>query len=90
MRGKYSPTVNDAYYKDQEWWHKYVATGNDEWSLYDPEGYDSYGYDEHNRDRAGNYEWDYYPTDNEDWDINYAYEDALDEWRFDGVKPVSR
>lgn len=88
MRGKYSPTVNAAYRKDQWWFEKYARGAS-----YDPEGFDSYGYDKNDRDRAGNYEHEYYSNDapwdcDDDW--NNAYEMALDLWGFDGVKPAMR
>lgn len=92
MRGKYSPTVSRAYMHDQDWWRKY--TGEDEFTYnqYDPEGYDSYGYDKDDVDRAGNHESDYYGNDAwaEDEDYNIAYDTAYDEWIFDGVKPVRK
>jgi hypothetical protein len=92
MRGKYSPTVTAAYMKDQKWWDKY--SGNDKpdvYNQYDPEGYDSYGYDKNDVDRAGNPECAYYSNDGDydrDEDYNIAYDTAYDEWGFDGVKPV--
>lgn len=96
MRGKYSPTVTLAYMKDQNWWHKYFATKQptdvDFMSQYDPDGFDRYGYDKNVVDRAGNNENDYIVNDSarfgyeDDW--NDAYDDALDAWGFDGVKPV--
>ena len=93
MRGKYSPTVNRAYMQDQEWWNKYAYAGksNDEFVQYDPEGYDSYGYDKNDQDRAGNYEHEYYGNDCPHpayADYNMAYDDADSAWGFDGVKPV--
>lgn len=90
MRGKYSPTVSAAYMKDQEWWKNY-STGNrpNVFEQYDPEGYDSYGYDVNDTDRAGNQEHEYYHNDNEYGD-NYAYEHASCEWGFDGTKPVKK
>jgi len=92
MRGKYSPTVSAAYRKDQEWWRRYSREA-EEWTQYDPEGFDSYGYDEHDYDRAGNQESTYYSNDapwDSDDDYNYAYDAALDDWGFDGTKPVQR
>jgi hypothetical protein len=91
MRGKYSPTVTAAYIKDQKWWDKY--SGNDKpdvYNQYDPEGYDSYGYDKDDVDRAGNQECAYYSNDAwaEDEDYNIAYDAAYDAWGFDGVTPV--
>ena len=93
MRGKYSPTVSRAYMKDQEWWTKYAYAGkaDDEFVQYDPEGYDSYGYNKDDVDRAGNHEYAYMYNDcphPEYADYNMAYEDADSEWGFDGVKPV--
>jgi hypothetical protein len=89
MRGKYSPTVTAAYMKDQEWWDKYANPTPRVYYPYDPEGYDSYGYNCDEVDRAGNSECDYYPNDNEYGD-NFAYETALTEWVFDGVKPLRK
>ena len=45
MRGKYSPTVTAAYMADQKWHQKFMAVDG---FLYDPEGFDSYGYNEDN------------------------------------------
>ena len=93
MRGKYSPTVTAAYMRDQEWWTKYAYAGvtGDEFVQYDPEGYDSYGYDKNDMDRAGNNEYDYIHNDGDydrDEDYNNAYDAASEDWGFDGVKPV--
>ena len=52
-RGKFSPTVNNAYVRDSNWFTKYSQG-----QAYDPEGYDSYGYDIKKQDRAGNNEID--------------------------------
>ena len=87
MRGKYSPTVSRAYMRDQDWWRKYTSEDEFTYHQYDPEGYDSYGYDKNDMDRAGNYEYQYY-SDDTDCGENWAYNQALDEWTFDGVKPV--
>lgn len=87
-RGKYSPTVQAAYSQDKEW-HAKFAQGEQ----YDPEGFDSYGYDRDDIDRAGNNEFDYLANDG-DWDAgedyNTAFNSALDEWGFDGQKPCLR
>lgn len=54
--GKYSPTVNYWYRKDQKWHDKHCAI--DEWI--DRDGYDSYGYHHETKlDRAGYSEYDY-------------------------------
>ena len=99
MRGKYSPTVSAAYVKDREWWTNYAYSNKHnrerEYVQYDPEGYDSYGYDENEVDRAGNQEHEYYHNDAMDtgledtYDFNFKYDDALGQWGFDGTKPVS-
>jgi hypothetical protein len=94
MRGKYSPTVTAAYMADQEWWHRYSREA-EEFTLYDPEGYDSYGYDVNGRDRAGWEEHVYYGNDADpdydpDGDYNTRYDRLLDDWTFDGTKPVRR
>ena len=94
MRGKYSPTVTRAYMADQEWFEKFCELaphGDTVYNPYDPEGYDSYGYDKDNVDRAGNNEFDYVRNVGDydlDEDYNFAYDAALCEWGFDGVKPV--
>ena len=90
MRGKYSPTVTAAYMKDQGWFRNFMDPHG---FIYDPEGFDSYGYNEDDIDRAGNNECVYYcndaPWDSED-DYNWKYEDALNAWGFDGTKPILR
>lgn len=93
MRGKYSPTVSVAYAHDQDWWDRYAnPPGAEIWNMYDPDGYDSYGYNEKSVDRAGNHEHDYCFDDYDGGEYaapaNWAYEDALSEWGFDGTKPV--
>lgn len=95
MRGKYSPTVSRAYQADQEWWHRYThdRQPGDNWIQYDPEGYDSYGYDKDDVDRAGNSEYEYYVNDSAHpgyADYNMKYDDAYEDWGFDGVKPVRK
>lgn len=112
MRGKYSPTVTAAYMKDQEWFRKLLATQGayeadgtrSEYGSYDVDGFDSYGYNKDDVDRAGNKEHDYYmgyeDNDGNYHDVNWAYDNALDAyepliscmlcWSFDGVKPVCR
>ena len=75
MRGKYSPTVSEAYAADQNW-HDTYADGN--W--YDPDGYDSYGYDENDIDRAGNHENDYMSDED-------LYMDVYSDWGFSDGKP---
>ena len=91
MRGKYSPTVSRAYMKDQDWWYKYRVSSDESYAAYDPEGYDSYGYNKDDVDRAGNHEHDYYRNDCAHpgyADYNMAYDDADSDWGFDGTKPV--
>lgn len=86
MRGKYSPTVSAAYSRNQEWWTLYAATCTER-IHYDPDGYDEYGYDLNDLDRAGNYEYQYY-CNHDDYGNNFNYNDALNAWGFDGTKPV--
>jgi len=90
MRGKYSPTVTAAYMSNQEW-HSNLLAPND--CVYDMDGYDSYGYDKNDVDRAGNNEYQYYSndwSDDEGCGENFAYNAASDQWGFDGVRPVKR
>lgn len=83
MQGKYSPTVSGWYDRDQQWWHKnYVSS---EFSLYDKDGYDSYGYDANDKDRAGNHEYDYISCDYGD----RLYDDMLSEWYFKDAPTAS-
>lgn len=95
MRGKYSPTVTAAYQADQEWWdtHSGAVLLPEIHMQYDPEGYDSYGYDKNDTDRAGNSENDYAYNDG-DYDLgqdyNNAYDIASGAWGFDGTKPVRK
>lgn len=95
MRGKYSPTVTAAYMRDQKWWYKYSGADlpSETYVQYDPEGFDSYGYNKDDVDRAGNHEYVYMmndaPLDSDD-DYNWAYDSALDDWGFDGTKPFRR
>jgi hypothetical protein len=55
--GKYSPTVTEAYRRDQNWHEKERAITDD--PNYDREGYDRYGYNKDEVDRAGYTEHDY-------------------------------
>lgn len=92
MRGKYSPTVTAAYMADQEWFTKYTGAGGN-WVHYDAEGFDSYGYNVNDVDRAGNWECSYYENNAPDFvddDYNWAYDAALAAWSFDGKKPVRK
>ena len=94
-RGKYSPTVTAAYMKNQEWWYKYSGADQptESYVQYDPDGFDSYGYDKDDIDRAGNNEFDYMSNDGDfDFgeDYNDAYDQASSEWGFNGEKPVPR
>jgi hypothetical protein len=96
-RGKYSPTVSAAYMKDPDWFRKYCGLaphGDVIYSPYDPDGFDSYGYDKNDIDRAGNDEFEYLHNDaidrglDDNYDFNFKYDDALGQWGFDGAKPV--
>ncbi len=63
--GKYSPTVSAAYHADQDWWKRNGGedpANQDKPShvfFFDRGGYDSYGYNKDEIDRAGNTEMDY-------------------------------
>lgn len=91
--GKYSPTVEWAYRKNQEWFRKNSIDG-----AYDSEGYDSYGYHrESGLDRAGYIEYEYMRTGY--WDDgelrNFGeelYQDVANDWTFskDNGMPVRR
>lgn len=68
MLGKYSPTVSHAYFKSRSWWKP-----ADEMAFYDAEGFDQYGYDKDDVDRAGFKENAYYG----DTDL---YADTASDW----------
>lgn len=90
MRGKYSPTVSAAYMADQDWHSKLMAPDQ---CVYDVDGFDSYGYDKDDVDRAGNHEHHYYPNDTQDDEgagTNFKYDDAAEAWGYDGVRPTHR
>ena len=76
--GKYSPTVQFWYAKDQDWHTK----NSDRNTQYDRDGYDSYGYNKQGRDRAGYTEEEYLLT--AEWQGNVyvytLYEDVVDYW----------
>ena len=84
MLGKYSPTVDSAYDHDQDWFEKYAG-----YNQYDPEGYDYYGYNRKDIDRAGNHEDSYARVCQCCGQaIDSLYYDTKLQWGFDGVKPV--
>lgn len=70
--GKYSPTVNKSYSVDQKWYSKFRDT--EMMSDYDKEGYDSYGYNCLDLDRAGYREDDYMFN-------QHLYEKVEAEWQ---------
>lgn len=70
--GKYSPTVNKSYSADKKWYEKFLD--KELMSDYDKEGYDSYGYNCLEVDRAGNREEDYMFDEN-------LYEKVEAEWK---------
>ncbi len=73
MQGKYSPTIVNTYRLDQNW-HKDYAQG----LMYDPEGYDSYGYNKEDMDRAGNKSYEYLYEEHKHEGL---YDYVLDQWR---------
>lgn len=84
--GKYSPTVSFSYGKDQDWFKKNgggFGNGNNPHSDLDNDGYDSYGYNENEVDRAGNSEMDYLASvDYENFNDPYYYlfENTQSDW----------
>lgn len=93
--GKYSPTVSNAYARDQKWWEKNGGgydNGNDPDVDEDNDGFDSYGYAGplgQGPDRAGNTEMDYLTcgVPNGDDYIYPLYDDVYYDWAVgeDGV-----
>lgn len=83
--GKYSPTVSTSYRKDQAWYEKNgggFGNGKNPDSDYDDDGYDAYGYNADDRDRAGHHENDYAASSQWDGDSAYypLHEDVQSEW----------
>lgn len=80
--GKYSPTVTESYCRDQDWWDKHHNPDDDS-SLFDADGFDSYGYNAAGVDRAGHREEDYLGSGQ--WiDDEYCYplyEEVAFAWR---------
>lgn len=72
--GKYSPTVVAFYHTDQDWWNKHCENKGD---LYDRDGYDEYGYNADDVDRAGKHEDDYLSDANGD---HIMYEIVYAQW----------
>jgi hypothetical protein len=64
---------------DQDWWEKH-RLNDDDW--YDRDGYDRYGYNAEEVDRAGYTEWDYLGSGEriEDEYCYPLYEDVAREW----------
>ncbi len=90
--GKYSPTVHNAYDTDQKWFDKVAVNGRD------PAGYDSYGYNDNNLDRAGNTEEDYYLHEVDfsgEYPDYYLFDKTISEWNLERIlkdfkKPSSK
>jgi len=83
VQGKYSPTVFCAYTKDPDWQTRLSESDQDAGIFtYDVDGYDSYGYDKDDIDRAGNSEYDYSA-----WDVD-QFNSLAYSWSFDGTRPV--
>lgn len=83
--GKYSPTVSTSYRKDQAWYEKNgggFGNGKNPDSDYDDDGYDAYGYNADDRDRAGHHENDYTASFQWDGDSEYypLHEAVQSEW----------
>lgn len=92
--GKYSPTVSKWYAEDQDWWHKNgggCVVKNAEgivvdYTLYDNDGYDSYGYHYMTElDRADHSEDEYFSDMLNYWDQTESegaplYEDVSCEY----------
>ena len=70
-QGKYSPTVNKSYKKNQKWFDEHLEEKS--FGDYDKEGYDSYGYDQNGLDREGRQEEDY-------WFNDVLFEKVSDKW----------
>lgn len=80
--GKYSPTVSKAYQNDQKWWEKnggdVAKEGKESW--HDNDGYDSYGYNKNDVDRAGNTESDYLTNYDVDYEQYTLAESTYEQW----------
>lgn len=83
MQGKYSPTVYKACACDQQWHKKLSGSDKGEGCFtYDADGYDSYGYDGGDIDRAGNHENSYASDDDLFWN-------TMSLWDYDGTRPTT-
>lgn len=80
--GKYSPTVSRAYQKNQNWWAENGGNTDkkDYESWYDNDGFDSYGYNKDDIDRAGNNESDYLCHYDVEYDVYTLAETTYDDW----------
>lgn len=88
--GKYSPTVSAAYANDQKWWERNGGENPSNLGkpsnvyFYDRDGYDSYGYDVSEIDRAGYTEMEYLGVsewDPETQEHNHTlYDLVYDQW----------
>lgn len=88
--GKYSPTVSAAYRANQNWFELNCPLVP-RCPLYDVDGYDSYGYDKNDVDRAGYREEDYLAAEEIDGVfVHTLYEQVLSDWGYDAenAKPV--
>lgn len=70
MIGKCSPTISGMYRVDQQWFKKNCTDPGDQ---YDVQGFDSYGYNMQDIDRAGNAEMAY-------WGDEDLYNQVHSEW----------
>lgn len=71
--GKYSPTVSGWYSRNQQWFKEVPPEQNCGLVGYDAQGYDRYGYNTEDVDRAGHHEFEYLQSE----EINGEYEYVL-------------
>lgn len=88
--GKYSPTVSYSYSKDKEWFKKNgggFGNGKDPQSDFDNDGFDSYGYDKNEVDRAGNEESSYLNSVDYEFENAYYYlfENVSKDWHLKSI-----
>lgn len=90
-RGDYSPTVRAAY-RINPYWHQGVVDENGMESRFDVDGYDMYGYDASDIDRAGfsasEYDMNSIDFDDCSFEYNADFDREFGSWAFDGIRPI--
>lgn len=79
--GKYSPTVSGWYQKNKNWFKEVAPEQNNGLVGYDKDGYDHYGYNKDDVDRAGVKEFEYLQGEEIGDEYVYVlYNRVYEEW----------